>query len=120
VHAVASGVVSSERFKEAFGRAVGALHARLLSGEAGSRVIELQDAVDRAVDAIAVVNPELAQRIDGASGEVQVGKGTAGRRLAQAVAIALLVAYGIAELLRLAGVGAGAREPGHERIAPSG
>jgi hypothetical protein len=83
VHATVSGAVSSDRFKQAFGRAVGALHARLLSGEAGSRVIEVQETVDQVVGAIAVVNPELAQRIDGASGQVQVGKGTTGRRLAQ-------------------------------------
>jgi len=43
----------------------------------------VQEGVDRAVDAIAVVNPELAQRIEGARSEVQVGKGTTGRRLAQ-------------------------------------
>ena len=83
LRSVAGGVVASDRFKEAFGRAVGALHARLLSGDAGSRVIGLQEAVDRAVDAIAVVSPELAQRIEGASGEVRVGQGTTGRRLAQ-------------------------------------
>jgi hypothetical protein len=40
VRSVVGGVVASDRFKEAFGRAVGALHARLLSGDAGSRVIE--------------------------------------------------------------------------------
>ena len=64
VRSVVGGVVASDRFKEAFGRAVGALHARLLSGDAGSRVIEVQDSVDRAIDAIAVISPELAQLED--------------------------------------------------------
>ena len=83
VRAVVDGVVSSERFKETFGQAVGALHARIISGETGSRVIQVQEGVDRAVDAIAVVSPELAQRIEGARSEIQVGEGTTGRRLAQ-------------------------------------
>jgi NADH:ubiquinone oxidoreductase subunit 3 (subunit A) len=83
VHAVVNGVVTSDRFKEAFGRAVGVLHARLISGNAGERVIELQEAVDSAVAAIAVVRPQLAERIQGARPEIRVGEGTTGRRIAQ-------------------------------------
>jgi hypothetical protein len=83
VRAVVNGVVTSERFEETFGRAVGTLHARIISGETGDRVIRIQEGVDRAVDAIAVVRPELAQRIEGARSEIQVGQGTTGRRLAQ-------------------------------------
>ena len=83
VRAVVNGVVTSERFEETFGRAVGALHARIISGDTGSRVIQVQEGVDRAVDAIAVVSPELAQRIEGARSEIQVGQGTTGRRLVQ-------------------------------------
>ena len=88
VRSVVGGVVASDRFKEAFGRAVGALHARLLSGDAGSRVIEVQDSVDRAIDAIAVISPELAQRMDSASSEIRVGQGTTGKRLAQLAELA--------------------------------
>ena len=83
VRAVVNGVVTSQRFEETFGKAVGTLHARIISGETGDRVIRIQEGVDRAVDAIAVVSPELAQRIEGARSEIQVGEGTTGRRLAQ-------------------------------------
>jgi hypothetical protein len=83
VRAVVNGVVTSQRFEEVFGKAVGTLHARIISGETGDRVIRIQEGVDRAVDAIAVVSPELAQRIEGARSEIQVGQGTTGRRLAQ-------------------------------------
>ena len=83
VRAVVDGVVTSERFQERFGQAVGALHARLLSGDAGSRVVQLRESVDQAVAANAVVDPALAQRIGDASAEISVAKGTTGERLAQ-------------------------------------
>lgn len=83
VRAVVGGVVASDRFAEIFGRAVAGLHDRILSGETASRVLDLQEAVDRAAGAIAVAKPELAQRIADASGEIPVGQGTAGKRLAQ-------------------------------------
>jgi hypothetical protein len=83
VRAVVGGVVASGRFQDVFGRAVDALHDRLLDEGTAQRVVQLQDAVDQAVDAIAVVSPELAQRIDDASGEISVGQGTTGKRLAQ-------------------------------------
>jgi hypothetical protein len=41
-------------------------------------------------------------------------------RLLAAVALGLLVAYGIADLLRLAGVGAGRPGPGPAQDAPTG
>jgi hypothetical protein len=83
VRSVVGGVVASQRFREVFGRAVAGLHARLLSESAAPRVVELQEAVTRAVDAIAVIDPALAQRIRDASGEIAVGQGTTGKRLAQ-------------------------------------
>jgi hypothetical protein len=83
VRAVVGGVVASDRFKEVFGRAVDGLHDRLLSEDTASRVVDLQEAVDRAVGAIAVVDPALAQRIQDARGQVSVGQGTTGKRLAQ-------------------------------------
>lgn len=83
VRAVAGGVVASDRFREIFGRAAGELHDRLLSGEAGARVMQLQEAVDRTVAAIAVVDPALAQQIETASGDVPVARGRAGEALAQ-------------------------------------
>jgi hypothetical protein len=83
VRSVVGGVIASDRFQEVFGRAVDGLHARLLSEDAAPRVVQLQEAVDRAVEAIAVVNPELAQRIGDARGEISVGQGTTGKRLAQ-------------------------------------
>lgn len=83
VRAVAGGVVASDRFQGIFGRAAGGLHDRILSGEAGARVIELQEAVERTVAAIAVVDPELAGRIAESSGEIPVGRGRAGEVLAQ-------------------------------------
>jgi hypothetical protein len=83
VRAVVGGVVASGRFQDVFGRAVDALHHRLLNEDTAQRVIQLQEGVDRAVEAIAVVSPELAQRIDDASGEITVGQGTTGKRLAQ-------------------------------------
>ena len=49
MRAVVGGVVASDRFKEIFGRAVEGLHARLLSENAAPRVVQLQEAVDRAV-----------------------------------------------------------------------
>ena len=88
VRAVVNGVVTSERFEEAFGRAVGALHARIVSGETGARVIRVQEGVDRAVDAIAAVDPALAERLEGARSEIEVGQGTTGRRLAQIAELA--------------------------------
>lgn len=83
VRSVVGGVVASDRFQEVFGRAVDGLHARLLSESAAPRVVQLQEALTRAVDAIAVVDPALAQRIRDASGEISVGQGTTGKRLAQ-------------------------------------
>ncbi len=83
MRAVVGGVVASDRFGDVFGRAVNRLHERLLAEDTAERVIQLQDAVDQAVAAIAVVSPELAQRIDDASGEITVGQGTTGERLAQ-------------------------------------
>jgi hypothetical protein len=83
VRAVVGGVVASDRFKEIFGRAVDGLHDRLLSEDTAPRVVQLQEGVDRAVAAIAVVDPALAQRIGDARGEVSVGQGTTGKRLAQ-------------------------------------
>ena len=83
VRAVTGGIVSSDGFREVFGRAVGGLHGRLLSGEAGERVIQLQEAVDRTVAAIAVVDPEFARRIEATSGDVPVARGRAGEILAQ-------------------------------------
>jgi hypothetical protein len=83
VRSVVGGVVASDRFQAVFGRAVDGLHARLLSEGTAPRVVQLQEAVTRAVDAIAVVDPALAQRIRDASGEISVGKGTTGKRLAQ-------------------------------------
>ena len=83
VRAVAGGVVSSDRFREIFGRAVGGLHDRLLSGEAGERVIQLQEAVDRTVAAVAVVDPELARRIEATTGDIPVARGRAGEALAK-------------------------------------
>ena len=83
VRAVVGGVVASDRFQDIFDRAAVALHDRLISGKTAQRVVDLQEAVDRAVDAIAVVRPELAQKIDGASSQIEVGGGTTGKRLAQ-------------------------------------
>ena len=83
VRAVVGGLVASDRFQEVFGRAAEGLLERLLDDGSGDRVIELQEAVDRAVDAIAVVRPELAQRMREASAEITVGQGTAGETLAQ-------------------------------------
>jgi hypothetical protein len=83
LHAVVGGVVESNRFEQVFGRAVEALHARLLSEGTAGRVIQLQEAVTRAVDAVEEVSPKLAQRLRDASGEITVGKGTTGKRLAQ-------------------------------------
>ncbi len=83
IHAVVGGVVESNRFEQVFGRAVVALHARLLNQGAAGRVIKLQDAVTQVVDAVAVVSPQLAQRLRDASGQITVGKGTTGKRLAQ-------------------------------------
>jgi hypothetical protein len=80
---VVGGVVESDRFVQVFGRAVDGLHARLLSEDTAGRVVNLQAAVTRAVDAIAVVRPQLAQRIQDASGQITFGKGTTGKRLAQ-------------------------------------
>ena len=83
VRSVVGGVVASQRFQDVFGRAVDGLHARLLSEGTAPRVVELQEALTRAVDAIAVIDPALAQRIRDASGEIAVGQGTTGKRLAQ-------------------------------------
>jgi hypothetical protein len=66
-----------------FGRAAEGLQQRLLDDGSAERVIELQEAVDRAIDAIAVVRPELAQRMRDASAEIAVGQGTTGESLAQ-------------------------------------
>lgn len=83
VRAVVGGLVASDRFGEVFGRAAEGLLERLLDDGSGERVIELQEAVDDAVEAIAVVRPELAQRMRDASAEIRVGQGTAGEGLAQ-------------------------------------
>ena len=83
VRSVVGGVVASQRFQDVFGRAVLGLHARLLSEGAAPRVVQLQEALTRAVDAIAVFDPALAQRIRDASGDITVGQGTTGKRLAQ-------------------------------------
>jgi len=83
IRAVVGGVIESKRFENVFGRAVEGLHDRLLSEGTAQRVIDLQEAVDRAVDAIAVVSPELAQRLRDARGQISVGQGTTGKRLAQ-------------------------------------
>ncbi len=83
IRAVVGGVVASDRFQAVFGQAVEALHQRLLSEGTAPRVVQLREAVRRAVDAIAVVRPELAQRIRNASGQISVGKGTTAKRLAQ-------------------------------------
>jgi hypothetical protein len=83
VRAVVGGLVASDRFSEFFGRAAGALQERLLDDGSGERVIELHEGVDRAIEAIAVVRPQLAQRMTDASAEIEVGQGTAGEGLAQ-------------------------------------
>jgi hypothetical protein len=83
VRSVVGGVVASDRFQDVFGRAVDGLHARLLSEDTAPRVVQLQEALTRAVDAIAVIDPALAQRIRDASGEIAVGQGTTGKRLAE-------------------------------------
>jgi hypothetical protein len=88
VRAVVNGVVTSQRFEEAFGKAVGTLHSRIVSGKTGARVIQVQEGVDRAVDAIAVIDPDLATRLQGARAEINVGQGTLGRRLAQIAELA--------------------------------
>jgi hypothetical protein len=83
IRAVVGGVVESERFQAVFGRAAEGLHDRLLAEGTAQRLIDLREGVVRVVDAIAVVSPELAQRIRNASGQIAVGQGTTGKRLAQ-------------------------------------
>jgi hypothetical protein len=83
IRAVAAGVVASDAFKAAFGRAVEGLNRRLQNEGAADRVIEVREAATRAVDAVAVVRPELAQRIRDASAQIPVGQGTTAKRLAQ-------------------------------------
>jgi hypothetical protein len=83
VRAVAGGVVASDQFEAVFGRAVLALHTRLLSESTAPRLVRLKEATDRVVTALAVVRPQLAQRIRDASGQIAVGGGATGKRLAQ-------------------------------------
>src|SRR5690242_4014143 len=77
------GVVASNQFEAVFGRAVLALHSRLLSESTAPRVVQLKEATDKVVAALEVVRPQLAQRIRNASGQIAVGGGDTGKRLAQ-------------------------------------
>ena len=83
IHAVVAGVVESRQFESIFGRAVEGLHARLLDQGTAQRVVNLKQGVNRVVNAIAVVDPDLAQQLRNATGRITVGKGTTGKRLAQ-------------------------------------
>src|SRR5262249_27798142 len=66
-----------------FGRAAEELQSRLLSGQAGKRLLRLQNVVNKAANAVAVVSPQLAARLRQASGKIQVARGTVGVRIAQ-------------------------------------
>jgi hypothetical protein len=83
IHAVVGGIVSSDRFRTAFGKAAEALQSRLLSGHAGKRLLQLQNVINKAAAAVSVVRPELGARLRHASGRIQVARGTVGKRLAQ-------------------------------------
>jgi hypothetical protein len=83
IRAVAGGVVSSNAFQSVFGTAVTALHKRMLDEGTADRVLNLKQAVDKVVNAVAVVSPSTAARIRSASGTIKLNESTTGKRIAQ-------------------------------------
>jgi hypothetical protein len=83
IRAVAGGVVSSDSFRTVFGKAVTALHKRLLDEGTAQRVVNLRAATTKVVDAVAVIDPQLAASIRSATGNITLTKGTTGKRIAQ-------------------------------------